>query len=170
MKNTIRSILILGLLVFTLRPSAAMGQFFFLENESVGKPAKNFTLRTVGGKTLNLAEFRNGQKAVIFFWATWCPHCRRELEGLSRNKEQIARKGIAIILVDVGEGEGDVRQYLQKSNIAMDVFLDTDSSVSESYGVMGIPTFYLVDREGIVRDVQHSLPENYEEIVSAPVK
>ncbi len=170
MKNTIRITLILGLLVFTFRPLAAMGQFFFLENENVGKPVKDFTLKTVGGKTLSLSGFRNGKKAIIFFWATWCPHCRRELGELNKNKETIARKGIQIVLVDVGEGEGDVRHYLQNNKIDMDVFLDTDSSVSESYGVMGIPTFYLVDQEGIVRDVQHSLPENYEEIVSAPVK
>ena len=170
MKNTIRITLILGLLIFTFRPSSAMGQFFFLQNENVGKPVKDFTLKTVGGKMLSLSQFRKGQKAIIFFWATWCPHCRRELGGLNKNKETIARKGIQIVLVDVGEEAEDVRHYLQSNNIAMDVFLDKDSSVSESYGIVGVPTFYFVDQEGVVRDVQHTLPENYEEIVSAPLK
>ena len=145
-----------------------MGQFFFMENEAIGKPAPDFTLPTVSGAAISFAQFRGNDKAIILFWATWCPHCRRELGALSQKKEELATKGIKIALVDIGEDEAMVRQYLQKNKVEMTVFLDKDNAVAESYHLVGVPTFLFVDAQGIVRGLEYSLPENYEEILSVP--
>ena len=164
MKNTIRIFIVLGLIFVSFRPSSAAGQFYFLENENIGKPARDFTLKTVGGVDTSFSGFRKQDKAIVFFWATWCPHCRRELGNLNQMQEQLSRKGIKVALVDIGEDENTVRQYLQKNNIQATVFLDEDSSVAESYDVVGVPTFYIIGADGIVRGVDHSLPENYETV------
>lgn len=147
-----------------------MGQFYFQENEGIGKPVKDFTLPVVGGTATSFAQFRGTDKAIIFFWATWCPHCRRELGNLAQKKEELAQKGIKIALVDIGEDEAAVKQYLQKNKVDFTVFLDQETAVAESYNVAGVPTFYLIDKQGIVRDVQYSLPPNYDEILSAPAQ
>ena len=170
MKKIICLAFTLSLLAVSFHPSLAMGQFFFLENESVGKPAKEFTLKTAGGAPISLTDFRQGNKAIIFFWATWCPHCRRELTGLNKNKALLEQKGIKVALVDVGEQEEAVRQYAQSNNIGMTIFLDESNSVAEEYGLVGVPTFYLIDKQGIVRDVQHAMPENYEAILDGSSK
>lgn len=168
MKSVLRVLLIFGLLFAAFQPSRAMGQFFFMENEGIGKPAPDFTLPTVGGTAISFAQFRGNDKAIIFFWATWCPHCRRELGTLNQKKEELAAKGIKIALVDIGEDEAMVRQYLQKNKVEMTVFLDKDNAVAESYHLVGVPTFLFVDAQGIVRGLEYSLPENYEEILSGP--
>lgn len=147
-----------------ITPMAAMGQFFFMENEDVGKAVKDFTLKVANGGQVNLKKYIEGKKAVIFFWATWCPHCARELQVLNKQREDIVQKGITIVLVDVGESEAVVDQYLKKRNIAMDVFLDEDSAVSEEYDLIGVPTFYFVDENGIVAEVAHSLPKDLEAV------
>ena len=170
MKNILRALLISGLLFAAFRPSQAMGQFFFMENESIGKPAPDFTLPTVGGAQTSLADFRKQDKAIIFFWATWCPHCRRELGNLVQKKEEFARKGVKIALVDVGEDAAAVKGYLQKNKVDFTVFLDQETAVAGSYNIVGVPMFWLVDKEGIVRDVQYSLPPDYDEILSAPAR
>ena len=170
MKNTLRILLVLGLLFGASRPSWAAGQFFFMENEAIGKPAPDFTLPTVGGTATSFAQFRGNDKAIIFFWATWCPHCRRELGNLSQKKEELAGKGIKVALVDIGEDAAMVKQYLQKNKVEMTVFLDKDNAVAESYHLVGVPTFLFVDAQGIVRGLEYGLPENYEEILSAPAK
>ena len=99
MKKTICLVFMLSVFAVVLRPSLAMGQFFFLENENVGKPVKDFTLKTVGGAPVSLTDFRQSGKTVIFFWATWCPHCRRELTELNKNKALWDQKGIKVALV-----------------------------------------------------------------------
>lgn len=139
-----------------------------MENERIGKPAPDFTLPTVDGRKMSFAQFRGTDKAVIFFWATWCPHCRRELGVLNQKKEEFTQKGIKIALVDIGEEAAMVKQYLQKNRVDMTVFLDKDNAVAESYNLVGVPTFLFVDAQGIVRGLEYSLPENYEEIFAEP--
>ena len=163
MKNALRVLLIFGLLFMAFQPSQAMGQFFFMENEGIGKPAPDFTLPTIGGAATSFAQFRGTDKAIIFFWATWCPHRRRELGVLNQKKEELAQKGIKIALIDIGEDTDVVKQYLQKNKVDMMVFLDKDNAVAESYHLVGVPTFLFVDGKGIVRGIEHSLPENYED-------
>jgi len=147
-----------------LRPAAAMGQFFYMGNEDIGKEVKDFTLKVVNGGEVNLKTYRDGKRTVVFFWATWCPHCARELQVLNTLKGEITQQDIKIVLVDVGESEDMVDRYLKKKNIVMDVFLDEDSAVSEEYGLIGVPTFYFVDENGIVADVMHSLPKDLEAV------
>ncbi len=156
----IRSIFILGLLLMTFRLSSAMGQFFFMENEMVGKPAPDFTLPVVGGGQMNFTQLRGDKGAIILFWATWCPHCRRELNNLKIHQEVIEGNGTRIVLVDTGEDEETIQEYLQKNKIDMTVLMDKDSAVAENYHILGVPTFYLVDKTGIVREIQHGLPED----------
>ena len=144
----------------------AKGQSFFFENPSIGETAKSFTLKTVGGGKVSLDQYRNGKKAIVFFWATWCPHCREAIIGLNRSKKELEAKDIKVVLVDIGEAEAEVKRYVDSRKVEYDVFLDHDSSVAEAYGIIGVPTFYLINKQGVIQDVQHGLPENYEEILS----
>lgn len=166
MKNFTKIVIIAVFLCAALRPSLASGQFFFMENENIGKPVPDFTLPTLSGQKVNLTQFLNGKRGIIFFWATWCPHCRAALDELNRDKDKIAQENIQLVLVDVGEDEAAVRKYLERNKINFEVFLDQKNSLAEDYGLIGIPTFYFVDEKGIVKDVGHSHPENYAEIFS----
>ena len=137
-----------------------------MQNENVGKQVKDFTLKVVDGEEMSLEQYRDGKKTIVFFWATWCPHCRVALGELSKNKTAIEKKGIKIAPVDVGEQNEIVSKYLQKNNIEFPVFLDEESAVSDAYGLIGVPTFYFVNEEGNVTDVQHSLPEDLDKAFS----
>ena len=154
-----------GLTFFTPTPSAR-AQFFFMENPLVGQAAPDFTLKTFNGGKVNMTKFRDGKSAIIFFWATWCPHCREALKELNKNRAQIEGKGIQLMLVDVGEEEKEVRRYVERNKIGSTVFLDQESSLADPYGIIGVPTFVFVDSQGIVKAVEHALPENYAEILA----
>jgi len=161
-KITILTLLIISAAVFT--PTPTQGQFFYMENGDIGKPVKDFTLKIVKGEETSLEEYRDGQKAIIFFWATWCPHCRMQLGKLNKDQGAIEEENIKIVLVDVGENEAIVGKYMEKNNINIDVFLDEESEVSDMYGLIGVPTFYYVGADGIVVDVQHSLPDDFDKV------
>lgn len=163
MRKNIYWVLLLAAGVFFFGSLQASGQFFFMKNENIGKPVKEFNLKLLGGKEASLTDFREGKKAIVFFWATWCPHCRTELSKLNEKKSEIDSLGIKLVLVDVGESSEVVAQYFDKNKIDMDVFLDEKNEAAETYEVMGVPTFYFVGEDGIVRDVTHSLPKNIED-------
>ena len=75
------------------------------------------------------------------------------------------KKNIKLILVNVGETPKLVRSFIDKNNINLDVFLDQDSSLSEKYGIVGIPTFFFVNESGVIKAVENSLSDNYDEIL-----
>ncbi len=167
MRIFVRSLLLCFLIFSVLGPSQAMGQFFASEHVLVGEKAPDFTLEMVSGKKASLTKFRKGNAAIIFFWATWCPHCRTQLRELWAESSAIEKKGIKIVLVDIEEGAPQVRSYLEKYGIEFDVFLDQASSVAGKYSIIGVPTFFFIDKSGVVQAVEHAIPENYEEILLA---
>jgi len=150
------------LLVFAFK---SCGPLSGLRNPLIGQQAPDFTLETLQGQKASMLQYRGNQPVMIFFWATWCPHCRTQLKGLMQQRDQIKQMGIKIILVDVGESLGEVKAFCETNNISMDVFLDENGEVSNNYRVAGIPTFIFINKEGIVKAVGHQFPQNYEEIL-----
>ena len=140
----------------------------FLTGKSplIGKPAPEFRLRSLNGEWMPLSEIRQGQPALIFFWSTWCPHCRTQLRDLARQHSDIEDSGFKIIAVDVEETFGTIKKYVQAHNIPLDIYLDEDGSVSRDYRIVGVPTYFFVNEEGIVVAVEHYLPDNYEDILT----
>jgi peroxiredoxin len=127
-----------------------------------GKPAPDFALQSVAGKTERLTDLIKGSNgAMVFFWATWCPHCREQIAELAKRREEIEKDGIKIILVDIGEEANQVAAYLKRGGISFDVLLDVDSAVAQEYEIVGVPTFFFLSADGIVVASKNILPENY---------
>jgi peroxiredoxin len=161
MKTLIMGFLMAGFLMI----NPANAQFFMFENENIGQDVVNFELPLASGGKSTLNDYRNGKPAMIFFWATWCPHCRTQLSHLNKIHSQLESEGIKVVLVDLGEPASKVNAFFKKNNITLDVFLDQDSSVAEKYEIIGVPTFFLVSADGKIRAVEHEIPENYIEIL-----
>ncbi len=149
----------------------AQAQFFLTDdNELIGKPAPEFTLTTTQGDKQSLTQVRNGKKSIVFFWATWCPVCREEIKDLKKAYQDIEHKDVKIILVDLGESENKVKNFLQKNKLNFSVLLDKKDDLSETYSLIGIPTLVFLDEKGIVLDVEHGLPDDWENIFKKDTK
>lgn len=158
MKKLTGIILFLSLL-FTM-PAVGSAQFFFMGNPNVGKEAPEFKLPTTSNQVISLKDFRDGKKLIVFFWATWCPHCRKQLGELNNRLSDLEKQGIKLAPVNLGEPPEVVMNYVKKYNISTNIFLDIDSELSDSYGLIGVPTFFFIDENGIVKNVEHSLPDD----------
>lgn len=170
MKFWARIVLLSFLILTSLGGSHAMGEFMFVENPLIGKQAPEFTLKTLKGENMSLSQFRGGDATILFFWATWCPHCRDELKGLGKRTEEFEQKGIKIALIDLEEDPKLVGSFLEKFKISYPVFMDETSQVAEQYNIIGVPTIFLIDKDGIVRFMGHDLPNNYVELLTPDQK
>ena len=139
--------------------------FLGVDNPLSGQLAPDFTLKMTNGQAINMTQYRAGQPAMIFFWATWCPHCRKQLSELSLNRQAIEANGIKIILVDIGEDSQKVNAYIDANNILFDIFLDESTEIANAYEISGVPTFIFISREGIIIDVKNILPDDYQKIL-----
>lgn len=134
----------------------------FMQTDLVGKPAPDFTLSTTKADKVNFTQYRGGQNAIIFFWATWCPHCQEQLRELNEKSAQFAAGNVKLAIVDLSESKKQVEKYLKKNKIDLEVFLDKEGVLEADYQIIGVPTLYFVNKEGKVTAVRHDLPEDYQ--------
>ena len=160
-----------GMVLFAPPVGLAMGQAPMASQGSLmGKAMYDVTLPAALGAQQSLSGARNGKKAILFFWATWCPHCHDELMRMDKLLDGITAEGIKIVLISEGETKADVAAYLKNNNVRLDSLLDEDNVLQDPYQLIGVPTLVFVDEQGIIRDVRHSLPDNYEGSFGSPVR
>jgi len=118
-----------------------------------GKPAPDFTLKTLDGKTVKLADLK-GSVVVLDFWATWCPPCRKSLPNLSAISQdpQYAREGLKVFAVDLRENADRVQEFLKQNDLKLTAGIDT-GPIARAYLVSSIPTTVVIGRDGKVRNV-----------------
>lgn len=115
------------------------------------KPAPDIALKLVDGGNLNLSNLR-GKVVVVNFWATWCPPCRREMPSLERLKELMKGEALEIVAINAGEGEDEISEFRQaiKPALTFNLALDSRAEAMKAFSVSGLPTTYVIDRQGNV--------------------
>jgi thiol-disulfide isomerase/thioredoxin len=145
--------LLVGVVLLLVRSPSAERSALPKPAVEVNRPAPEFELRTLDGKTVRLSDLR-GQPVWLNFWAVWCGPCRQEMPDVVAQGERAAANGVRLLAIDTGEGERQVREYLKTSGYTqLPAALDTDGSVAAKYGVLGLPTHVFIDSEGVVRKV-----------------
>lgn len=118
----------------------------------VGFPAPDFTLQTLDGQAVSLADFR-GKTVFVNFWATWCGPCRLEMPEMKRlHEKQIPNLVIlAVNMTDTERSAEHVRQFMDHFEYRFTTPLDQDGRVARQYNVVSIPTSYFVGPDGIIK-------------------
>lgn len=117
----------------------------------IGAPAPEIALPMLSGEARTLSDLR-GQVVILNFWATWCGPCRAEMPALAEIQTQYASRGVIVIGVNQREDAGSVRAYLDSIGVDFPIALDPTGESNRQYRVLGLPTTYLVDRQGVIRD------------------
>lgn len=120
----------------------------FIKLDKVAPPP--LVLKDRNGNMHRLADYR-GKVVLVNFWATWCPPCREEMPSLQRLKEKMAGRPFVMLGVNSGEPPADLEEFLKLVRVDFDILLDSDSAVTRRWKVFGLPTSFLVDRQGQVR-------------------
>ncbi len=119
---------------------------------NVGELAPSFTLVDLEGNQVSLSDFRE-KTVFVNFWATWCPPCRAEMPEIEAVYQEYKDKDVVVISVDLFEDENVVRQFVQQGGYSWTFVIDTTGVVTNSYGIVAIPTSFFIDREGIIQAV-----------------
>ncbi|MFQ6101674.1 MAG: peroxiredoxin family protein [Anaerolineae bacterium] len=116
-----------------------------------GHLAPDFTLPDLAGNELRLSDLK-GQVVLVNFWATWCPNCRRELPALNTVYQELKNQGLVVVAVDIQESLSHVAAFVEEHQLSFPIVLDSDGSVAQQYRVQGVPTSFVVDREGVIQE------------------
>jgi thiol-disulfide isomerase/thioredoxin len=122
------------------------------EKGIIGSRATDFALKSVSGKTVHLSDFKH-KIIIIDFWATWCGPCRRGIPDLIALQKEF-RKDLVIIGISLDDErtKSDVPAFVKNYKISYPV-LYADDKIADAYGgIEGIPTAFVIDRKGKIRE------------------
>ncbi|MCX5711052.1 MAG: TlpA disulfide reductase family protein [Candidatus Omnitrophica bacterium] len=127
--------------------------------------ALDFRLSGLDQKTYSLSDYKGKSNVLLFFWTTWCPFCRNEIKKLSARSVELVKDGIVVLAINVGEPKEKVERYTSANGVRFPVLFDEDTTVSDTYGIMGVPTFFLVGKNGMVVFSDNYFPDDYKGIL-----
>jgi peroxiredoxin len=116
--------------------------------------APDFTLKDLKGKTFRLTK-NSGKPVLLFFGATWCPACRTEIPAMKNIFKTYTPKGLEIAYINIGESSKRVGRFVQTNSLPYRVLLDENEDVADQYNIVGVPTFILIDKDGLINSITH---------------
>lgn len=110
--------------------------------------ARDFDVTLMNGEQFSLSEHR-GDVVLLNIWATWCAPCLEEIPDFVDLYEKYREQGLMVLGVSIDKrGEGAVRPFVEKLNVTYPIVIDR-GTIMDKYGpTMGIPTTYIIGREG----------------------
>ena len=129
-----------------LLAALAFGTHLWLKHEAQG-PAPSFIAQDLTGEQVSLEQLLTEGPVIVRFWATWCPNCKRE-EGMINELASDAR--VLTVAIQSGD-ESDVATYLQEASLTMPTIVDAEGRIERDYGVVAVPTTFIIDSDGEIR-------------------
>jgi peroxiredoxin len=132
-----------------------------------GDAAPDFMLPALDERVVHLSELR-GQVVVVRFWADWCRFCDGEMRALEPVYSRLHGRGLELLAVNVGQERDTAARFVDRLKISYPALLDQASEVAQRYGVIALPTTFVVDKKGVIRGkiLGESEPGTLEAMVS----
>ena len=131
----------LGALVLSRLPSTSP--------TAIGSVAPDFTLASLDGEPIRLADLR-GRPVIVNFWASWCGPCIEEFPLLRGAAARHEADGLAVIGVVYRDRAEAAREFMERHGGTWAAAMDPGEQVATAYGVVGPPETYFIDRDGTI--------------------
>ncbi len=140
MKRWLWRVLAAGVLTCSLAATGA----------DIGQAAPEFALPTLKQEDVQLTAFK-GKVVYLDFWASWCGPCRKTFPWMNQINAKYAQEGLQILAVSVDQDRAAAEKFLAQYPPEFQILLDQTRKIAKLYGVKGVPTSFLIDRDGVLR-------------------
>ena len=163
MNKGLRSILLILLASVLLITGCSTGPD---QGPRVGKPAPDFQFQAADGQATSLSNLR-GKPVLLNFWATECPPCVWEMPWLQEVYEEWSGKGLVLLAINIGESSSRVQAFMQSEGLSLPVVLDVEGDIARKYNIIGIPSSFFIDKDGVLQAMRIGVFRNKKEIVDS---
>lgn len=112
-----------------------------------GTKPPQFAGQTFDARPLSVAALR-GKVVVLNFWASWCHECAHEMRAFEQLHRDYSARGLAVVGINVRETGEAARRFARGLGTTLPLMLDPDGEINAAYGVIGVPTTFVIARDG----------------------
>tara|TARA_Y100000991_G_scaffold209460_1_gene189641 strand:+ start:160 stop:747 length:588 start_codon:yes stop_codon:yes gene_type:complete len=150
----LRGVCLAGLIcsgILTSNVQAERGSHITLD-EPLPQPAWELPLIANGEGTLSDSTYL-GRVTYVDFWASWCGPCRLSLPALNRLSKEFDAADFSVVAISVDYVDEDALDFLKRYPVDYPVAIDKTGNSGRDFSVAGMPSGYLIDRDGLIREV-----------------
>ncbi|MFQ3249541.1 MAG: thiol-disulfide isomerase/thioredoxin [Glaciecola sp.] len=135
-----------SLVILLFIPLLCSATFAHAEN------AHNFTLDEYrsNGQSVSLNDFK-GKVVYLDFWASWCKPCRTSFPWMNQMQKKYKAQGLEVVSINLDKDKSSIAAFLKSYPSHFKILLDPNGSVASAYQLLGMPTSYLIDKNGVLR-------------------
>jgi cytochrome c biogenesis protein CcmG/thiol:disulfide interchange protein DsbE len=130
--------------------------------EEATKKLSELNFLTLDGKEVKLSDYK-GKVVLVNFWASWCPPCKEEMPILEKVYQKYNDKNFLILAVNMDTSEGAMKEFLEKNRYSFPIVRIKGEA---GLNIPGLPTSYLVDKDGSVKKIKLGVYRELEEDLS----
>lgn len=132
--------------------AACGGERLATGTAELGQPVPAYAAERMDGTPIALAELK-GQAVLLNVWATWCKPCREEIPALDSLHREFSPRGLVVagVSIDVINDTAQIVGFARGLGASYPLWRDADDRVSNVFRAIGVPSTYLIDREGVLR-------------------
>ena len=133
-------------------------------DEPLPQPAWELPLIANGEGTVTDSTYL-GRVTYVDFWASWCGPCRLSLPALNRLSQEFDSADFGVVAISVDYVDEDALDFLKRYPVDYPVAIDKTGNSGRDFAVAGMPSGYLIDRDGLIREVHVGFRKGDEKIL-----
>ncbi len=137
------------------------------EHPLSGEPAPEFSLAARGGAPTRLSSYA-GQVVLLDFWATWCEPCRSSFPEYQELADRYT-SGVVVLGISEDDEEGGIDAFAAETGVRFPILWDADKALAQSYRLSGMPTLFIIDKNGLIRFVHAGFRPGDQHPISAAI-
>ena len=167
----LRGVCLAGLVcsgLLTSNVQAEQGSHITLD-EPLPQPAWELPLIANGEGTVTDSTYL-GRVTYVDFWASWCGPCRLSLPALNRLSKEFDAADFVVVAISVDYVDEDALDFLKRYPVDYPVAIDKTGNSGRDFAVAGMPSGYLIGRDGLIRKVHVGFRKGDESVLRRQIQ
>jgi thiol-disulfide isomerase/thioredoxin len=125
------------------------------QQEALRSQPVDLRFTALKGDIIDFQKLR-GKVVLLDFWASWCAPCIAEMPSLVETYGKLREKGFEIIGISLDEEKADLEQAIKKHGVTWPQSFEGkawDNRYAQKFGVAAIPSTWLIDKNGMIRQI-----------------